>query len=247
MHPMFHRIRTRLAPAGIALTAAGLITYTTPTGADAQGSDAPSFATATPGASLGLLTFPPIPSGSASGSPNGSPSPSVGPTPVPKNRVATRVTIPALGIDLPIIKPPPPDKEPSCNVAMYLSLFSQPGLPGITYLYAHARTGMFLPLLLKSQVNNGASMKNLDVFVYTSDDQVFQYTIYKVHRHFPFDQSLTSLKVNNGELWLQTSEGPNSFSTKLQVVARFIDSGPASHADAHPKAHPIPWGRSGCQ
>ncbi|HEX7471471.1 MAG TPA: sortase [Candidatus Limnocylindrales bacterium] len=232
MHPILDRIRTRLAPAvltaaGIALTAAGLITYTTPTGADAQGSDAASVATPTPAApTLGLLTFPPIPSGSA--------SPSAGPTPVPKNRVATRIVLPALDIDLPIVKPPA--GEPYCNVAMYLSLFSQPGLPGATYLFAHARKGMFLPLLLHE--SNG-SMIGMTVWVYTSDDQVFLYKITKVRPHYPANASLADLPVKNGQLWLQTSEGPHDSSTKLQVVATFSSTHAVSHADANPKPHPL--------
>ena len=240
MHPMFDRLRARILPAvitaaGIALVAAGLLTYTAPSGADAQGSDAPSFATPTPLGSIARLTFPPIPSGSPSPSPSATPS----------NRVTTRVLVPALDIDLPVIKPPA--GEPSCNVAMYLDFFSQPGLPGATYLYAHARTGMFLPLLEHSWQNHGASMIGMTVWVYTSDDQVFLYRIFKVRQHFSASTSLTELPVKDGQVWLQTSEGPLSSSTKLQVVASFLTSHPVAHADAHPTPHPIAWGKPGCQ
>src|ERR1700704_4620899 len=119
MHPMFDRLRTRIAPAiitaaGIALVAAGLLTYTAPSGADAQGSDAPSFGTPTPDTSIARLTFPPIASGSA--------SPSAGPGAPPAHRLATRVLVPALDIALPVVKPPAGD--PYCDVAMYLDLFS---------------------------------------------------------------------------------------------------------------------------
>jgi hypothetical protein len=244
MHPILDRVRTRIAPAiltaaGIALTAAGLLTYTAPSGADAQGSDAPSFVQPSPGGTLALLTFPPVPSGT--------PSSSTAPTATPANRVATRVTVPALDIDLPIVKPPGNGTEPYCNVAMYLQSFSQPGLPGATYLFAHARTGMFLPLLEHSWSNHGASMIGMTVFVYTSDDQQFLYRISRIRQHYPANKDLGSLKVHDGELWLQTSEGPNASSPKLQVVATFLSSGPADHADAHPKPHPIPWGKPGCQ
>jgi hypothetical protein len=239
---MFDRLRTRIAPAiitaaGIALVAAGLLTYTAPSGADAQGSDAPSVVTPTPGTSIARLTFPPIPSGS--------PSPSLGPSATPANRVATRVLVPALDIDLPVVKPPAGD--PYCDVAMYLGLFSQPGLPGATYLFAHARTGMFLPLLEHSWRNNGASMIGMTVWVYTSDDQVFLYRIFKVRRHFPAGTSLTELPVKDGQVWLQTSEGPLSSSPKLQVIASFLTSHTVAHADAHPTPHPIAWGKPGCQ
>jgi hypothetical protein len=239
MHPLLDRVGGRIAPAiltaaGIVLIAAGLLTYTAPSGTDAQESDTPSLDTPAPTASLGLITFPPIATGT--------PGPSVGPTPspTPSNRVATRVQIPALDIDLPVVKPP--SGFPYCNVAMYLGIFSQPGLPGATYLFAHARTGMFLPLLTHSNSNDGASMIGMRVLVYTSDDKLFWYRIVRVRRHYSASNSLNDLPVKDGQLWLQTSEGPYSSSTKLQVVANFLSQEPASHADAHPKAHPVNCG-----
>lgn len=232
MHPILDRVRTRIVPAiltaaGIALTAAGLLTYTAPSGADAQGSDAPSIVQPSPGSTLALLTFPPVPSG------NPTPTPA-GPTPTPKNRVATRVTVPALDIDLPIVKPP--SGFPYCNVAMYLTLFSQPGLPGVTYLFAHARTGMFLPLLTHE---GNDSMIGMKVWVYTNDDQAYVYQIYRVRPGYPASASLGDLKVRDGDLWLQTSEGPKNSSTKLQVVAKPITNYRVSHANANPKPHPV--------
>ena len=235
MHPMFDRLRSRIAPAlltaaGIALVVAGLLTYTAPSGADAQPSDPIAFATPTPPtASPSLITFPPVPSGSA--------TPSVGPSPTPVNRVTTRVVVPALDIDLPVVKPPA--GFPYCNVAMYLAIFSQPGLPGATYIFAHARQGMFLPLLTHEQND---VMIGMTVWVYTSDDQVFLYKIFRVRSGFPADASLGDLKVKDGELWLQTSEGPKNSSTKLQVVANFLTSHGVAHTDAHPKAHPVVCG-----
>ena len=67
--------------------------------------------------------------------------------------MATRVVIPSLGIDLPIVSRDlavpnqGPDVYPPCDVAVYHTSFQQPGQPGTAYLYAHARDGMFLPLL----------------------------------------------------------------------------------------------------
>ena len=71
--------------------------------------------------------------------------------------VATRIAIPSLKIDLPIVKPP--SGYPLCNVAMYIRELSQPREPGVTMIYSHARRGMFLPLLSASKINNGAAMK----------------------------------------------------------------------------------------
>lgn len=227
MNEFLDRLRTRVVPAvitaaGIAIVAAGLLTYSSPVAAapDASGL---GFVTAPP--SVGLLTLPPIAARSSS------PSASTG------SRLVTRVVVPALGIDLPVVKPP--SGFPYCNVAMYLDLFSVPGRPGATYLFAHARTGMFLPLLTRSQKNNGASMIDMLVQVYTSDDMLFDYRIVQVRRHYPATGILSQLPTKDGQLWLQTSEGPLASSPKMQVVAQLLSSGPADHATAHPKAHPV--------
>ncbi len=225
------RLRTRLVPAmitaaGIALVAAGLLSYSTPAQAEPPDATETPYASAQPSSSPALLTFPPLVSPSASAAT----SPSL-------HRVVTRVSVPALGIDLPVVKPP--RGFPYCNVAMYLDIFSQPGEKGATYIFAHARTGMFLPLLTQSQRNNGQSMIGMIVQVYTSDDQLFLYRIYLVRRHYPASNSLQGLPVKDNQLWLQTSEGPLTSSTKLQVVSKLLTSGPADHRTAHPKARPV--------
>lgn len=185
------------------------------------------------------------PSGSAK--PSGSaatPRPTAKPTARPSTsgpRVATRVVVPALGIDLAVIKPPGgPSTYPVCNVAMYIQSLSQPGKPGATYLYAHARAGMFLSILEASKVNNGRRMIGMLVQVYTSDNMVFLYEIYQVRRH-----QLTlndALATKSETLWLQTSEGPRGTPGKTQVIAKPISSSPADPADAHPRARPVVCG-----
>jgi sortase family protein len=232
---MFDRLRTRLVPAlltaaGISLIAAGLLTYSTPVSAEGpDGSGGLVLVTEEPSASPdGLLTLPPLPSLTPSGSTK------------PVRRVVSRVVIPALGIDLPVMKPP--GGFPYCNVAMYLDIFSQPGQPGATYLFAHARTGMFLSLLSQSQRNNGKGMINMIVQVYTTDDLLFFYRVAQVRRHYPASSSLAALPTKDDQLWLQTSEGPLSSSPKLQVVAKLLSNGPADHAAAHPKPHPVVCG-----
>jgi hypothetical protein len=161
------------------------------------------------------------------------------------SRVATRVVIPALGIDLPIVKPPGSTSNggyPYCNVAMYLDLpqFRQPGEGGVSYIFAHARTGMFLPLLDQSKIDNGQKMIGMLVQVYTSDDQLFLYAVSEVRRHV---LTLDAAESERREvLYLQTSEGPHGTPQKLQVVATPLSSGPADHADAHPTPHPVVCG-----
>ena len=119
---------------------------------------------------------------------------------------------------------------------MFIQDLSQPGFGRATYLYAHARTGMFLPILTASKVNNGAQMLGMVVQVYTSDDQLFIYEISEVRRHqLNLDAAIAA---TTEQLWLQTSEGPKGTVPKTQVVATFVSSEPADHAAAHPVAKP---------
>ena len=153
----------------------------------------------------------------------------------PNNRVATRVVVPALGIDLPVM--PQLTPYPACNVAMYLAELSQPGQGGPTYLYAHARAGMFLALLGQSQIAEGANMIGMQVHVYTGDSRVFTYRIDDVRRH---TTDLAAVYARSSEsLWLQTSEGPRGTIPKLQVGASLVSSGPASYAASHPVPRPV--------
>jgi hypothetical protein len=236
MGSFFELLRTRLIPAsltaaGIALITAGLLSYTTPV-ETAEVDETPIVVEATP--SLTPSTLPSTPGGSLL--PTASPAPTPTPSKFPKGRTATRVVIPGLRIDLPVIKPPGNSTTyPLCDVAMYFRDLYQPGQNRATYIYAHAREGMFLPMLDASKVNNGVGMLGLLVQVYTSDDQLFLYEIIQVRRH---QTTLTAAqKVTHEELWLQTSEGFH-IPQKLQVVARYVTSGPARHADANPTPHP---------
>jgi hypothetical protein len=156
------------------------------------------------------------------------------PTVLPK-RVSTRVRLPALRIDLPVVKSPPAGVYPYCNVAMYLPTFGQPGWGRTTFIYAHARTGMFLTILRSSQVNNGAGMIGKSVYVYTSDRWLWRYVIKKVYRH---QTDLSVLRDIKGEaLILQTSEGPRGTKEKLLVLARLAEKSRTTWAASHPTPH----------
>jgi hypothetical protein len=219
----------RLLPAlvtagGVALLAAGLLTYQDPPEAVAV---APSAAPSPGATEPPLSTLLPIPTFT----PSGSPAPSSGPV---VTRVATRVVVPALRIDLPVVKPPnDPNHFPYCNVAEYLPQLSQPGFPGATYLYAHARKGMFLPLLETAD----ATMLGMLVQVYTNDNLVFLYEITRVLRH------QTTLDVafaaTAEQLMLQTSEGPRGTIEKTIIIARPLSVGPADPTAANPIAKPL--------
>jgi hypothetical protein len=231
------RFRTRIIPAlltaiGVALLAGGLLSYTNPVAADPLPTDTPlpSVAAVVPTPSP-LITLPPLGSG----------APPSASAKIPADRVATRVRIAALGIDLPIVKPPKdPTAYPYCNVAMYLQVLGQPGEGHATYIYAHARTGMFLPLLTSSLVQNGKKMLGMVVEVWTNDDQRFLYEITDVRRHTT--DLNDAINAKGEELWLQTSEGPHGWIPKLQVRALPLSQEDADPADANPTPHPVACG-----
>lgn len=137
-----------------------------------------------------------------------------------------------------MVRPPDdPDHFPYCDVAEYLPELSRPGLPGTTYLYAHARTGMFLAILQESRRNDGRRMVGMLVEVYTSDDLLFLYKVTRVLRH---QTTLDAAYRTDGEqLILQTSEGPRGTIEKTMVVARPLGFGPADPSLARPRAHPV--------
>jgi hypothetical protein len=133
-----------------------------------------------------------------------------------------------------------PDKYPPCDVAVYHTAFEQPGEPGTTYIYGHAREGMFLPLLDASLHHDGASLLGALVQVYTDDDRVHLYQITLVNRH-ALDFSLAlDAPPEVEQLILQTSEGPRGTVPKLQVLAMPIETLPSTAIAAHPTPVPRP-------
>lgn len=219
------RIRLRLIPAlltaiGVALLAAGLMSYTT--------------AVQPPPSSRPLASYEPLPT--LAGPivlPGATAEPTVEPT-FPADRVATRIVVRRLDIDLPIVLQSDYNPDyPVCDVAMYFPPMKQPGQGGATYIYAHARTGMFLPLLLQSQRNNGQRMLGMTVEVYTSDSWRYVYTITEVRRHTKSLEDAFNATVE--QVWMQTSEGPEGTIPKLQVVADFLSAAPTDFKSAHPK------------
>ncbi len=207
----------------------------------------------TPVASASLFASPsPLPtvggSPGATVSPGPSPSASV-PAPVPSDSpppaaVATRIVIASEGIDLPIVSRDlhvpnqGPNDYPPCDVAVYHTAFQQPGEDGSTYIYAHARDGMFLPLLTASERRDGASLLGDLVQVYTDDNHEYVYEITVVKRH-AIDFSLAEdVPPGVSQLVLQTSEGPAGTVPKLQILAEPIDVLIATGPEAHPRAKP---------
>jgi hypothetical protein len=237
MRDLVEAIRVRLAPAiitslGVVLVTAGLLTYADPAVVDALPPATPSVE---PSPTAGGT---PAPTDAVSPDPSGSPSASATPA---ERATATRVVVPALRIDLPVIRPPGgADAYPLCDVAMYIKELGQPGEGRATYLYAHARTGMFLPILDASKISNGKRMIGMIVQVFTSDDRLYLYEIREVRRH---QTTLAdAIGAATEELWLQTSEGPRGTPGKTQVIALPLSAGPADPADAHPTPKPVACG-----
>ena len=154
------------------------------------------------------------------------------------DRVPTRVRVAALGIDLPVLAPKVYANDfPLCNVAEFIPNVSRPGFAGTTFIYAHARLGMFLPILERSRVDGGASLIGLRVEVWTSDDRRFDYEVRRVLRHVTTLE--TTLGATQEQLVLQTSEGPHGTPGKTMLVAEPVGNEPAAHDESHPTPHPV--------
>jgi len=248
-------LRTRLLPAlvtamGVMLVTAGLLSYADPATAGTAVVEPPSIETLAPTDEPTATIEVPSASADPSGGPSATASaePTAEPTQKPAGRaIATRVVIPALRIDLPVVKGN--SSYPYCNVAMYLATktatqadsFGQPGEGRATYLYAHARDGMFGPIYeLAIPGRNGKKMLGMVVQVYTSDDRLYLYEIREVRLH-QLDLD-AALGATSEELWLQTSEGPKGTPGKTQLRALPISVGDADPKDAHPKAKPVACG-----
>jgi hypothetical protein len=154
----------------------------------------------------------------------------------------TRIVVKALGIDLPIVSGDlsvagnPPD-YPLCDVAQYLTTYRFPGRPGTTtWIYGHARPGMFLPLLDASRMGNGAALIGLRADLYSNAARRYTYRIVKVLRHTIDRSSAAGVPANGRRLVLQTSEGPHGTVAKLQVIAEFDAVTTVDRAEAMPPA-----------
>lgn len=221
------RIRLRLFPAlllaiGVVVLSSGLFSYTT------AAEPAPS--------AIAIAPYEPMPTIDPSLvlPPQGAAAPDA--SFFPPDRVATRIVVPRLGIDLAVIKHPAEAGDfPLCGVAEYYQALGQPGSGRATYLYAHAARGMFLPLLTASRVDNGSGMLGMTVEVYTSDNMLFLYKVVEVRRHQT--SILPAFEDHVGLLWLQTCEGPTLDTPKVFVIGQEVSVAPSSIGAAHPTPH----------
>lgn len=248
-------LRTRLLPAfvtamGVVLVTAGLFSYADPATAGTAVVEPPTIETLAPTEEPTATIAVPSRSAGPSASASADPSPTPAPTTFVGRAVATRVVIPALKIDVPVVKGN--DGYPYCDVAMYIKELGQPGENRATYISAHARDGMFGPIYeLAIPGRNGKKMLGMIVEVFTSDNRLHLYEIREVRLHqLDLDDAQAA---TSDELWLQTSEGPclerngngectKSTPGKTQLRALPISVGDADPKDAHPKAKPVACG-----
>jgi hypothetical protein len=221
-------VRAQLAvmtAAGITLVLGGLLSYQATAETLPTAAPTPTAAAATPAPEGSPTPFPtigralPTPSSSTTGT-------------------ASRIVIPALKIDLPVVQAP--QGFPYCGVAQYVKEFSQPGRPGTTVIGAHARTGLFLPIHDAAQKpDNGASMLGLLVLVYTNDAHLFLYEIDLVKR-MQTNYDITELPPGvTRQLVITTSEDGRDDPHKIMVRAKFLYDTPADPDRAHPLPHII--------
>jgi LPXTG-site transpeptidase (sortase) family protein len=155
----------------------------------------------------------------AAAAPSSRAAESAGPTATrdPRAPIATgyRIQIPRLGIDLPlaegdIARDIEQQKTPE-HFAFHLPGSAIPGQGSNTYLYAHARTGMFITLW--------NAQKGDEVFISTPDLKVLKYVIVETHPRVPPDDVSWVQQTAGERLTLQTSTGPNPGDPRYVAVA----------------------------
>ncbi len=181
------------------------------------------------------------PTASPSQTPPGQPtaSPDVTPSLAPLEERPTRLAIPALKIDLPVIVPPENEPFPACDVAEVETRYGTMQTDGVTYLYAHAREGMLWEVLVESRKSGGNSLIGMEVLVWTDALLLHRYALIEVHPHQEtFRLPDRSDDGPDERLWLQTSETGHHTGTKLLVVAAPTTTEPATAAASLPNPQP---------
>jgi LPXTG-site transpeptidase (sortase) family protein len=162
-------------------------------------------------APVALPSATPSPTASAdSQTASPTPAPTIGPIPD-----GYRIELPRLGIDLPIAegdieRDVVVQKTPE-NYAFHFPGTAIPGTVGNSYIYAHARRGMFLTLW-NARVGDQVSIT-------TPAGVQLKFVVSEVHPRVP--PADTSWLQPSGEerLTLQTSTGPNREDPRFVVIA----------------------------
>jgi LPXTG-site transpeptidase (sortase) family protein len=168
----------------------------------------PAQPASSPRATLAALTTSPAPS---SLSPTITPSP----TPAPTIPPGYRIKIVRLSIDLPIaegdLDRDTVRQETPENFAFHLPGTAIPGDGSNSYIYAHARRGMFLSLW---NVREGD-----EVTIITPDAHELRYVVSEVHPRVDPSDVTWAARTSSERLTLQTSTGPNPGDPRFVVIA----------------------------
>lgn len=160
----------------------------------------------------------PAPSASATAFATSRPPTTELPTATPGPRAIPdgyRVQIPRLRIDLPIkegdlVRDIDNQQTPE-HAAFHLPRTAIPGDGSNSYLYAHARTGMFLSLWDAKEGD--------EVIIVAPDGRTLAYVVREVHPRVPYNEISWVLPSQTERLTLQTSTGPNPLDPRFVVVA----------------------------
>jgi sortase (surface protein transpeptidase) len=168
-------------------------------------------ASPTPSAVAAVTTSPSPPPSPTAVSPTASPTA----TPTPTIPPGYRIKIQRLAIDLPIaegdIERDTVLQQTPENFAFHFPGTAIPGGGGNSYIYAHARRGMFL--------NLWSAREGDEVVVATPDGRELRYVVSEVHpRVEPTDVSWAAPTATE-RLTLQTSTGPNPGDPRFVVIA----------------------------
>jgi sortase (surface protein transpeptidase) len=162
------------------------------------------------------------PSQTPSATPTPTPEPTVVPTPeptpeptaIPPAAPAYRIQIPRLGINLPVAEGDVPRDVDNAQTPEHYA-FHLPGTsmfgPGNTYIYAHARVGMFLSLW-NARVG--------DLVIVRTPLGAREYIVAEIHPRVPPTEVWWAGPTADTRLTLQTSTGPNGTDPRFVVVAR---------------------------
>ena len=126
-----------------------------------------------------------------------------------------RVQIPRLRIDLPIregdVARDIENQQTPEHAAFHLPRTAIPGEGSNSYIYAHARTGMFLSLWDAKEGD--------EVIIVAPDGRTLVYVVREVHPRVPYNETVWVLPTLAERLTLQTSTGPNPQDPRFVVVA----------------------------
>ncbi|HYK98863.1 MAG TPA: sortase [Candidatus Acidoferrales bacterium] len=136
-------------------------------------------------------------------------------TPLPPIPLGYRIQIPRLGIDLPImegdIERDTALQQTPENYAFHLPGTAIPGRGANSYLYAHARRGMFITLW-------NAAVGD-EVWISTPDGTAMRYIVSEIHPRVPPDDVSWAMATPPDRLTLQTSTGPSPTDPRFVVIA----------------------------